>query len=259
MRRYVPGMRRLFPDPVGDVDIAHAYRADTRKARDKRPWVVTNFITSLDGAVAVGGRSGELGNASDKAVFHALRAVADVILVGAGTVRAESYGPPRLSPADQERRRSVGQALLPRIAVVSGRLDLDPAARVFNDPSARPLVLTTSNADARRRADLEPVADLVEAGATTVDPVEALARLGELGAAVVLCEGGPTLHGALLAAGSVDEVCVSVAPLMVSGDAPRMSGGAVLDPPTSMQLDRVVEDDGYLFLRYLRNDRSAAG
>jgi riboflavin-specific deaminase-like protein len=219
--------------------------------------VASDFVTSIDGAVAVAGRSGGLSGEGDHAVFHALRSVADVILVGAGTVRAEDYGPARLPTEDQERRRSLGQDPVPVVAVVSGRLDLDHDARLFAPDSsgqARPIVFTVEAADATRRAALQAVAEIVDVGETTFEPVEALRLLAERGAEVIVCEGGPTLQGTLLAADLVDEVCLSLAPLLANGEAPRMAHGLPLDPAMPMALDRVIEDDGYLFLRYLRHD-----
>jgi riboflavin-specific deaminase-like protein len=214
--------------------------------------VALNMVTSLDGAIAVEGRSGGLGSPADRAIFLALRSCADVILVGAGTVRAEDYGPPRPTEAEQQRRIDEGRSPLPRLAVVTGGLDLDPAARLFSDPDRRPLIITTTDAPADRRQALAPVADLLDAGTGRVDVAEALAMLGASGAAVVLCEGGPTLNGQLVAAGVVDEVCLTIAPLVVGGPSPRMvvSAHAATE---SMDLDRALEEDGNLFLRYVRS------
>ncbi len=244
-------MDQVVPRFVADVDATALYTADERPAGPDRPWVAVNMVASVDGAVTVEGRSGGLSGAGDKAIFFALRGVADVVLVGAGTVRAENYGPPRTSPDDQAARVARGQAPFPTIAMVSGRLDLDPSARVFVDSPTRPIVLTTTTSDAGRRAALEPVADVIVAGDAHVDPDLALARLHERDAKVVICEGGPTLNGALLASGVVDELCLTVAPVLVSGDDPRMAHGPTVHPPDALELDRALLDDGFVFFRYL--------
>jgi riboflavin-specific deaminase-like protein len=244
-------VEQVFPRFVADVDATMLYAADERPAGPDRPWVAVNMVASVDGAVTVEGRSGGLSGAGDKTIFFALRSVADVILVGAGTVRAENYGPPRTSPGDQAARVARGQAPLPTIAMVSGRLDLDPSARVFVDSPTRPVILTTTTCDPGRRAALEPVADVLVAGDAHVDPDLALVRLHEREANVVICEGGPTLNGVLLASGVVDELCLTVAPVLVSGDDPRMSRGPTLHPPDALRLDRALVDDGFMFFRYL--------
>ncbi len=137
-------MDQVVPRFEADVDAAGLYAADHRPPGPDRPWVAVNMVASVDGAVTVEGRSGGLSSPGDKAIFFALRSVADVILVGAGTVRAENYGPPRISPEDQAARQARGQAPVPTIAVVSGRLDLDPGHRLFVDSPTRPVILTTS-------------------------------------------------------------------------------------------------------------------
>jgi riboflavin biosynthesis pyrimidine reductase len=169
-------------------------------------------------------------------VFAAIRSLADVILVGAGTVRAENYGPPRV-PA--------------RLAIVSASLDLAPTAKVFSG-GYRPIVLTASDADPTRRQALEAVADVIIAGDTRVDIRAALAHLS----GVVVCEGGPSLNGQLINEGLVDEMCLTVAPLLVSGDSARIAHGPAPAQPRRLQLRHILEADNCLFLRYI-NDASA--
>ena len=129
-----------------------------------RPWLIANMIASFDGAATVDGRSGQLGGPPDQEVFHALRGLADVILVGAGTVRAERFGTPRHDPEDTERRLAAGMDERARIAMVTSSLELELDLPVFSDPDARPLVLAAPTADADRRRRLEEVADVVTAG-----------------------------------------------------------------------------------------------
>ncbi len=242
--------RRLLPAPPARIDVVDAY--DVRRPRPPaRPWVVANFVASLDGAVSVGGRSGGLGGPTDKAAFHALRAAADVILVGAGTMRAERYGPARPSAEARARRRERGRDEVPRIAVVSGRLDLDLGAPFFTEAETRPIVVTHEAADPARRAEVAGVADVLVAGATAVDPADALGALGVLGADVVLAEGGPTLLGGLITADVVDELCLTVAPLVAAGEAGRIAHGHE-EAVREMEVAHVLAaDEGHLLLRYL--------
>ena len=214
--------------------------------------MLLNMVASLDGATALDGRSGGLGGQADLAVFRVLRSVPDVILVGAATVRAERYGPPRTSEAHQAARRARGQEPFPRLAIVSGRLDLDVQAELFTATPSRPIVITGSAAPADRRAELAEVADIVVAGAERVDLVAALGQLRDLAGGVVLCEGGPTLNAQLLAAGVVDEVCATIGPLLVGGSSKRMIEAATDDTPEPLRLDRLLEADGVLLARYVR-------
>jgi len=245
-------MRRLLPPPTEDVDPAECYRSDERPAPPDRPWVLVNMVASIDGAIAVDGRSGGLSSAADKVVFHTLRALADVVLVGAGTVRAEDYGPVRLDPDDVARRQAEGRPPHPLLAVVSGRLALDPDARLFADPEARPLLLTGSHTGPGQQRVFAELAEIAQVGHARVEPRQALRELHERGARIVVCEGGPTLNGELLARSLVDELCLTVAPVLVGGTAPRAIDGPQRPEPMGMLLDRVLEADGWLFLRYLR-------
>jgi riboflavin biosynthesis pyrimidine reductase len=245
-------MRQLLPEPLDEVDPDEVYATDHRPAPPGRPWVLTNMIASVDGASHVEGTSGALGGPADQAAFHALRGVPDVILAGAATVRAEHYGPPRTDTGQQARRVARGQAPYPRIAVLSGRLDLDLTSALFTDSPTRPIVITSRRPSPEQLAAVSEVAELIVAGDDQVDMTEAIAALGRVGARVVLCEGGPLLDGQLLAAGLIDEVCLTVAPLLGGGDASRIMHGPMLAGPEALRLDRVLEDEGMLLLRYVR-------
>lgn len=246
-------MQRLWPDP-GEVDDLEAMvAAEARPPRPGRPWLLVNMVASLDGAIAVDGRSGGLGGPADKAMFSALRGIADVILVGAGTVRAEGYGPPRPSDATRAARRARGQAEAPRLAIVTRSLALDPAARCFADAEAGapPCVVTCASAPDDRRAELDQVARVVSVGDDAVDLHGALADLAADGAGVVLCEGGPSLNGDLAAAGLIDEWDLTLSPLLAGGHSPRATDGAALPDPTRFALDRLVQADSLLLGRWL--------
>jgi 5-amino-6-(5-phosphoribosylamino)uracil reductase len=241
----------LWPDPAEVDDIGALVAGEARPAHPERPWLLVNMVASLDGAITIDERSGGLGGAADRAVFFALRHVADVILVGAGTARAEDYGPARAPDAVRAARRERGQPELPRLALVTRALDLDPGARVFGDPANRPYIVTHEAADPDRVERLSDVADVIQLGTSEVDLVAAMQRLHADGARVVTCEGGPTLNGDLIAHDLIDEWDLTVAPLLVAGDAGRGSRGPVPDP-RRYELARLLEADGDLLGRWTR-------
>jgi riboflavin-specific deaminase-like protein len=245
-------MRQLLPEARDDIDPAELYVDGQRGPIGARPWLLVNMIASLDGGTAVQGRSGSLGGPADKSVFVAIRAVADVILVAAGTVRAERYHAPSLPERLREARGRRGQAEVPRLAIVSRRLELDDSLPLFDPEAAKPIVVTTQDAPDSRRQALGDRAEIVSCGEGTVDLVEALTILrSRYGAKVVLTEGGPSLNGALTDAGLVDEHCVTIAPRVVGGDSRRLLHGShpLLE---SFTIAHVLEQDGFLFLRYVR-------
>lgn len=248
----------MRPTPVAPFDPATVVD-EHRPAFPDRPWVLANFVSSADGAASgPDDRSGSLSGPADRTVFQALRAAADIVLAGAGTVRAENYGRARLTDEQQAARQARGRPPLPRLAVVSASLRLDPAARFFTeaDPDQPPIVLTTTSAlDAAggRVEELATVAALHAAGDTIVDWGQALRLLhDDVGTEVVLAEGGPTVIGQLVTADLLDELCLTLAPLIAGGDASRIVAGARLDDVLPQRLDRVFEADGFLFMRYLR-------
>lgn len=246
-------MRRLLPGPVGPVEPVAAY-ADMPSAGG-RPGVRLNMIASVDGAIAIDGTSGALGGDADRRVYSALRALTDIVLVAAGTVRAEGYGPARPSADARAERVARGQAPAPRIAVVSGSLDLDWGSALFTEAEAgaEPLVLTHAAAPAAALRRARAVAEVVVAGETSVDLAAAMRALGARGVASVLAEGGPRLNAALAAAGVLDELCLTVSPLLVGGDARRILDGPVAGGTgLPMRLWAVYEDEGVLFLRHRR-------
>ena len=207
------------------------------------------MVVSADGATAVDGRAGDMGGEPDRRLFHALRTVPDVILVGDGTARAENYGPPKAPPGRPA----------PRLAVVTGSGVLEPSLRFFAtaDPALPPpFVITVTDCPPERLAALEQRAEVIQAGASAADLGVALGALRQRGAEVVLCEGGPTLNGQLVARDLVDEWCLSVAPLLVSGISSRAAVGDAATPPLPATLDRLLEEDGVLFARYLRTGRA---
>lgn len=241
-------MRQLFPAARDEVDPAEVY-GDVPQAVG-RPFVRLNMIASVDGATAVDGLSGGLGGPADHRVFAALRSLADVILVAAGTMRAENYGPVRLPAALVEARRLRGQPPAPGVAVVTRTCRLDWASPFFTEATSRPIVLTASIAAAADRDRAAEVADVVLAGDGGVDLDVALLALAARGADSVLAEGGPSLNGQLASAGLLDEVCVTLSPHLIGGAAKRILAMSDLAAVVAIGLRSVCEEDGYLFLRY---------
>jgi riboflavin biosynthesis pyrimidine reductase len=219
-------LRRLIPE-AGEVEAEHLFDdVDfAALAPDGRPYVVVNMVESVDGRAAFEGKTERLSGDADRAVFHALRTAVDAIMVGTGTLRAERYGRMVRNEARQEIRRARGLEPEPLSIVVSRTGDFPTDIPLFDDPDARVATYTTSS------------------------PAEALARAyEEHGVRSVLCEGGPTLNAAMLAEGVLDELYVTVAPLLAGGAAPLtiLTEGH----PTPLELKWVLEGGGELFLRY---------
>ena len=214
-------------------------------------WVTGHMVAGLDGTAAIGGRVGALSTEPDQALFRRMRQIADVVLVGAETVRREGFAPVRLSEEARTQRLAQGRAPVPPVAVVSGSLDLDWSAKVFAaaPTGARTLVITCATAVPERLAAAEQVATVVIAGQDRVEPAVALQALADLGHGVVLCEGGPRWLGELVAADRLDELCLSISPLM-GGDPLPVS----IAPPGAalarFELRGTMVEDHTLFLRY---------
>jgi riboflavin biosynthesis pyrimidine reductase len=185
-------------------------------------------------------------------MFHALRQLPDVIMAGAGTVRVENYGPVQLDADAQARRVARGQQAIPRLAVVSGRAHLDPASRLFSDPTQRPIVITTTTAPSDAVNKLRDVADIIITGSKTVDLRAAFAELREQGLKTLLCEGGPTLNNQLLRDDLIDEWCQTIAPVLTGGTAAQDSNSSSPQDARSLHLARVIVEDDVLLLRYAR-------
>lgn len=214
----------------------------------REPWIRTNFVSTLDGAAyAADGLSGSLGGPADTRVFALLRSLADVIIVGAGTARAEGYGPVKPGDVDADLRRRLGLKPIPPIAVVSRSLNI-PAA--LTAPGQ--IVITTEDAPTARVDALREQVEVIAAGEGEIDWAEVKNRLAAHGLNRVLCEGGPTLHGRLVEHDLVDELCLSIAPVMAAGTAPRIGHGptAVENP---MSLGHALQIDDLLLTRWVRN------
>jgi len=242
---------RLWPDPaadLGDEDLV----AGLTGTRGSDGGLRVNFVESIDGAATVDGRSGGMSGPADKRRFELLRRVADAVIVGAGTVRIEGYGPLRVSDASVAWRTAHGMSAHPVFVIVSRSLGLDPASRIFTEARVRPVIVTTAALGfAAERARFDTVSDVIAVGDEQVDLPAAIEALRARGLARLLCEGGPSLFGSLLAADLVDELCLTVAPQLNSGDAMRIAQGAGATP-RDMQLVEVLRSGSELLLRYRR-------
>jgi riboflavin biosynthesis pyrimidine reductase len=243
--------------PPETLDIlAELYAYPEPAALAARPWVRANMVSSADGGAWLAGRAGGLSGRADRMVFSVLRSLADVILVGAGTARAERYRPVRDTEALPRLRED--RSATPPIAVVSRALDLDldgPLLAAAAAGRARTIVLTTDAAPPDRRAAAARYADVIVVGQDLVTAAGAVDALASRGFRRVLTEGGPTLLGFIAAARLLDELCLTYSPMMVGGDVGRIvvspagqGGTAAL---SGLSLAHVLEDDGHLLCRYL--------
>ncbi|MHB1067539.1 MAG: dihydrofolate reductase family protein [Candidatus Nanopelagicales bacterium] len=232
-------MRRLMPPPLGDLDDDGIRAAYSFPAG--RPWVRGSMVSSLDGVMrGPDGTSRSIASAADARVFSMLRAGADVVLVGAGTLRDEDYHPSRLP-----------------IAVVSAALDLPMSLRLFRlrtDQTPRTIVLTSGTAAAGASPGLQAVADVVPCGVTEIDLALAIEALASRGLRRIHCEGGPRLLGGLARAGLLDELLLSVTPSLQGGGADEhiMSVQGGLDAGLRLRTTQVLEEDGTVFIRASR-------
>jgi riboflavin-specific deaminase-like protein len=220
----------------------------------RRPYVLLNMISTVDGRASIGGRSGPLGDGADRELFHALRAVVDAVMVGAGTVRRERYGRMIRDDDERRRRRERGTSEEPLACVVSGRVTLPADLPLLATAGAHVAIVTPSQASLPAteasvdyvRAERDGMADLPAA----------LAQLHErFGVDTLLCEGGPHLNAHLLTLGLVDELLLTLAPMLAGGDPAsgeslRIIAGPALQRPIGLELVGAMESGSQLFLRY---------
>jgi riboflavin biosynthesis pyrimidine reductase len=266
--------RRVGIDPVPDADqatqltelaaVGNAF--DTEDAARlaafysypdglERCWVRANMIASLDGGATDDGKAGGLAGQGDRALFARMRQEADVIVVGAATVRIENYSGAQMSIAQRRERQRRDQAEVPPIAVITRSGNIDPSARLFTRTEVPPLILTTSrfHDDTHRR--LGSVAEVIDASGQEPDSVDAatvLKILAGRGLYRVLTEGGPLFLGTLIEDGLLDELCLTVAPIMVGGGPKRIVTGLGNVHTNMRRAHLLTDDDGYLYSRYVR-------
>ncbi|MBT2443839.1 pyrimidine reductase family protein [Streptomyces sp. ISL-36] len=258
MRRLLPVTDMTADDPTaGDREWSLDELADAYAYPALPPggvWLRANMVSSLDGAGQHDGRSQPLSSDTDMRIFGTLRGLADVVVVGAETVRLEGYRPARAREAFAARREAAGQGPAPAIAVVSASLQLDFSLPLFTSPLVPTLILTGAAASAERVMAAEKAgAEVVIAGdGPGVDPARAVAALAQRGMRRQLTEGGPRLLGQFVAAGVLDELCLTVSPTMTAGTAQRIAGGPSVAVPKRFSVTSVLEEAGFLFTRYGR-------
>lgn len=228
----------------GSDDIIGRYLSDPRPPHSDRPWITLGMIASLDGSATLGEGSTHLGGPPDLAVFRALRAMSDVIVVGANTVNMEGYRAVRLADDLRSWREGQGMPPDPGVAIVSGTLQLELSESLL---ASRPTILTCQSAPQDRLDALATMTDVIVAGDRHVDVGAAMSALALRGVERVVLEGGPTLNGHM--APLIDEVCMTVAPMLVGGSGPRIvvGGGQV----RTARLARIIFREDFLLLRYL--------
>ena len=241
-------LRRLLPD-AAELEPAEAIGGLrlSELAPEDRPYVVSNMIASVDGRIAIQGRSGGLGSELDRQVFHLMRTQADAVMVGTGTLRAERYGRLVRDPALRERRVAEDLAPDPIAFVVTRSGDVPWDIPLFGDPETVAVVATVADLP---DPDVPATVGLLRFAPGELTMGAALRRLrAEHGVRSVLCEGGPLVNGALLADGALDELFVSLSPVLAGGEATTMVVG-MLEELVRLELRWVLEGDGMLFLRY---------
>jgi riboflavin biosynthesis pyrimidine reductase len=247
-----PGERAGAAEILDGLDLRD--RAD---ATGRRPYVLLNMVSTVDGRATVGGRSGALGNRADRELFRGLRGLVDAVMAGASTVRVERYG--RLIPDEARRRgrRQRGLSEEPLACIVSGSLSLPADIPLLADPAARVVIVTSSQASlpdsGAEHADIDYIRSRHDGA------LDLKAALGELrdrfAVRMLLCEGGPHLNTQLLAAGLVDELFLSLSPKLAggeekAGEALRILAGAEFPEPIELELLGVLHSESHLFLRY---------
>jgi riboflavin biosynthesis pyrimidine reductase len=235
-------------EELDDAALARLY------AYPRARWLRANFVSSADGAGFLDGLSQGLSSDDDRRLFGLLRVLADVILVGAGTARTENYKPARRRAALAEFRAA--RPATPPIALVSRTLQLNLESPLFTSapPDARTIVITCEAAPASLRDPVAAAADVIVAGQEAVDLTEAVAALAARGLGRVICEGGPNLLAQVAAAGLLDELCLTVSPLLAGPGPHRITAGTPF-PTLPVRLAHVLEADGFLFCRYVADAR----
>jgi riboflavin biosynthesis pyrimidine reductase len=236
-------MRRL--EPAGDVDLADAYAYPAAA-----PWLRANMVASADGAATHDGRTEGLGGPADRRLLSLLRALADVVIVGAATVRAEGYGPVR--PRDWWDGLREGRPPAPPLAIISRSLDFDFDAPVFTEALTPTIVVTCPSAPVDRLRACEKRAEVIITGGEWANAGVALDALAERGLVRQLTEGGPRLLAEFVAAGRLDELCLTMSPQLTAGDAARVLNGVAIEPMPLRVGHVLQDDDDFVFLRYVR-------
>ena len=232
-------------EPLEDLEDWYAWP-------DGRAWLRCMMLTTPDGAArGHDGVSGSLSGKADEQVFAEVRRFAHAILIGAGTLRAERYQPVRARPEDVDRRMHQGLGPAPVLVVVSASLDLPWDSPVFSESTHKPLVVTSVEAAPERLVLAHEWCDVVRLEGAALNPLQIIAAIAYRGLRRIVCEGGPHLLSQLSEARLIDEADITVAPTLASGGQ-IPTGRAAPDPPR-MQLASIIEQDSWLFTRYVRS------
>lgn len=242
-------MKQLFDQDGATSAVAAVLDRSDRQAPSGRPWVMANMVASADGAYAISGVSRALSSPEDREIFHALRASADAVLVAAGTARAERYRRPTAMAEFADQRRVFTPTSAPRLVVVSRSLRLAEDQPFLSGEGVEPLLLHPADADT---SGVPAGVELRGLGSGGVDLQAAMRSLYADGVRIVLCEGGPTLLGQLHELDLIDELFLSLAPILASGTQVGILGGGT-ETIRQLSLHRVWEANGFLFLNYRRD------
>ena len=249
--------RQLLPEPgtvdvqalLSSLDLTRSPAPSAAHTPAERPYTVVNFVSSVDGRATLHGRSGGLGDDGDRAMFHGLREQVDAVLAGTGTLRTERYG--RMLGREERRRRRIERGVSPEplACIVSRSGDIPIDIPLFTQPDARVAIFTPADVDTSGAVAHVDIVRL-DPGELTLTTV--LRRLhSDYAIRSLLCEGGPTLFGALLHEGVVDELFLTLAPKLAGGGAgPTITAGPELADAQTLEISWLLERDGLLYLRY---------
>ncbi|MEB3368970.1 dihydrofolate reductase family protein [Saccharopolyspora mangrovi] len=244
-------MKQIWPEPA-DLDDHQLERLYTYRDSDR--WLVVNFVSSADGAVEIGGKARQLSCESDQKILQLGSDLADVLLVGATTAMVEGFRGVHPDDTTLERRRRHGLPDVAPTAVVTTGQSLPADAPVITEAATPTIVITCESApEEMQMAWKEAGAELLIAGVDSVDLAAATESLTDRGLRRIDCEGGPHLFGGLLEAGVVDELRLTVSPMLVSGTHSRIATGNPLEP-LNLELASVISEEGAMMTRYLVRD-----
>lgn len=243
-------MRQLIPEthyaPEPELTALYAYPGHARR------WLRANMVASADGLAQADGASRGLSGPADLRVLRTLRGLADVVLVGAATVRTQGYRRPAVAREEfAAARAAAGQPPAPAIAVVSASLMIDFDSPLYTEAVTPTLTVTCADAPPERLERAHAAGEVLIAGQRRVDLAEAVDRVAGTGRGRMLCEGGPTLLAAVAAAGRLDELCLTVSPQLRAGTGLRILEGPEFAEPVALTLHTLLAEEGFLFARYL--------